>query len=219
MVDISVIIPYHQDRGYLFDAIESYEAQEFRGTSELILSHNPTFTLGQNFNAGIDKAKGKYIKILPDDDLLTPNSLQDLFDAAEFNQADLVFAEAYNITDDDAKGWNSDGHYVPNLSNGITLESLLDNNFIHGGTTFYKTSMIRELKGYDESLWTVEEYEFHLRCMAAGYKFCYTPTIVFKYRVWLSSKSIMYRSNPLRNDSRDKLLEDIRNKFREPSNT
>jgi|TARA_R110000782_G_scaffold158529_1_gene250648 glycosyltransferase involved in cell wall biosynthesis len=219
MVDISVIIPYHQDRGYLFDAIESYEAQEFRGTSELVLSHNPTFTLGQNFNAGIDKAKGKYIKILPDDDLLTPNSLQDLFDAAEFNQADLVFAEAYNITDDDAKGWNSDGHYVPNLSNGITLESLLDNNFIHGGTTFYKTSMIRELKGYDESLWTVEEYEFHLRCMAAGYKFCYTPTIVFKYRVWLSSKSIMYRSNPLRNDSRDKLLEDIRNKFREPSNT
>ena len=219
MVDISVIIPYHEDRGYLFDAIESYEAQEFRGTSELILSHNPQFTLGQNFNAGIDKAKGKYIKILPDDDLLTPNSLQDLFDAAEFNQADLVFAEAYNITDDDAKGWNSDGHYVPNLSNGITLESLLDNNFIHGGTTFYKTSMIRELKGYDESLWTVEEYEFHLRCMAAGYKFCYTPTIVFKYRVWLSSKSIMYRSNPLRNDSRDKLLEDIRNKFREPSNT
>ena len=219
MVDVSVIIPYHQDRGYLFDAIESYEAQDFTGTSELILSHNPTFTLGQNFNAGIDKAKGKYIKILPDDDLLTPNSLQDLFDAAEFNQADLVFAEAYNITDDDAKGWNSDGHYVPNLSNGITLESLLDNNFIHGGTTFYKTSMIRELKGYDESLWTVEEYEFHLRCMAAGYKFCYTPTIVFKYRVWLSSKSIMYRSNPLRNDSRDKLLEDIRNKFREPSNT
>ena len=29
MVDVSVIIPYHQDRGYLFDAIESYEAQEF----------------------------------------------------------------------------------------------------------------------------------------------------------------------------------------------
>jgi GT2 family glycosyltransferase len=219
MVDISVIIPYHEDRGYLFDAIESYEAQEFTGNSELILSHNPSFTLGQNFNAGVARAKGKYIKILPDDDLLTPNCLQDLFDAAEFNQADLVFAEAYNITDDDAKGWNSDGHYVPNLSNGITLESLLDNNFIHGGTTFYKTSMIRELKGYDESLWTVEEYEFHLRCMAAGYKFYYTPTIVFKYRVWLSSKSIMYRSNPLRNDSRDKLLEDIRNKFREPSNT
>ena len=38
MIDVSVIIPYHQDRGYLFDAIESYEAQEFTGTSELILS-------------------------------------------------------------------------------------------------------------------------------------------------------------------------------------
>ena len=45
MTDVSVIIPYHQDRGYLFDAIESYEAQEFTGTSELILSHNPNYSL------------------------------------------------------------------------------------------------------------------------------------------------------------------------------
>ena len=64
MIDVSVIIPYHQDRGYLFDAIESYEAQEFTGTSELILSHNPTFSQGQNINAGLKKANGKYIKIL-----------------------------------------------------------------------------------------------------------------------------------------------------------
>ena len=68
------------------------------------------------------KAKGKYIKILPDDDLLTPNCLQDLFDVAEQEQADLVFADAYNMTDDNARGWNLEGHYVPNLSNGITLE-------------------------------------------------------------------------------------------------
>jgi hypothetical protein len=33
MIDVSVIIPYHQDRGYLSDAIESYETQEFTGTS------------------------------------------------------------------------------------------------------------------------------------------------------------------------------------------
>ena len=219
MVDISVIIPYHQDRGYLFDAIESYEAQEFTGNSELILSHNPTYSLGENFNAGLVQAKGKYIKILPDDDLLTPNCLQDLFDVAEQKQADLVFAEAYNMTDDNARGWNLEGHYVPNLSQGINLKSLLENNFIHGGTTLYRTSMIRELGGYDESLWTAEEYEFHLRCMAAGYKFCYAPTIVFEYRVWISSKSIIYRSTPRNSEIRKQLIKDIRNKFREPSNT
>ena len=48
MVDVSVIIPYHRDRGHLADAIASYNAQEFTGTSELILSHNPAFSQGQN---------------------------------------------------------------------------------------------------------------------------------------------------------------------------
>ena len=94
MIDVSVIIPYHQDRGYLLEAIESYELQEFTGTSELILSHNPTYSLGENFNAGVSQAKGKYVKLLPDDDLLTPNCLQDLFEAAERTNADLVFAQA-----------------------------------------------------------------------------------------------------------------------------
>ena len=217
MIDVSVIIPYHQDRGYLFDAIESYEAQEFTGTSELILSHNPTYSLGENFNAGVARAKGKYVKILPDDDLLTPNCLQDLFDVAEQEQADLVFADAYNMTDDNAKGWNSEGHYVPNLSNGITLESLLDNNFIHGGTTLYKTSMVRKLEGYDDSLWTAEEYEFHLRCISKGFKLHYVPKIVFNYRVWENSKSILYRKH--RKKERQIYIESIRERFREPSNT
>jgi len=212
MVDVSVIIPYHQDRGYLFDAIESYEAQEFTGTSELILSHNPTFTLGQNFNAGVTQAKGKYIKILPDDDLLTPNCLQDLFDVAELNGADVVFAEAYNMIGEDSKGWNSSGHYIPKVPTIITLESLLNNNFIHGGTTFYRTSIFNEVGGYDESLWTAEEYEFHLRCLGNGYKFYYAPSIVFEYRVWSASKSIVYRRT--KSIERVEYIESIRDRFR-----
>jgi len=218
MIDISVIIPYHQDRGYLFDAIESYESQVFTGTSELILSHNPTFLLGQNFNAGIVQSQGKYIKILAEDDLLTSNCLQDLFDAAEKNEADLVFAEAYHIVEDEfARDYNSEGHYIPNLENGINLDSLLENNFIHGVTTFYRTSMLKELGGYDESLWTAEEYEFHLRCISKGYKLYYEPKIVINYRVWSNSKSIVYRKT--RNQERQSLIESIRDRFREPSNT
>ena len=44
MIDVSVIIPYHQDRGFLFDAIDSYEAQEFTGTSELIIAQPCVFS-------------------------------------------------------------------------------------------------------------------------------------------------------------------------------
>ena len=210
MIDVSVIIPYHQDRGYLFDAIESYEAQEFTGTSELILSHNPTYSLGENFNVGVARAKGKYVKILPDDDLLTPNCLQDLFEAAERTNADLVFAQAR-----DFKG--SQNTYWTPIVTDMSLEALLFENFIHGGTTLYRTDMLRELRGYDESLWTAEEYEFHLRCVSKGFKLHYVPKIVFNYRVWENSKSILYRKH--RKKERQTYIESIRDRFREPSNT
>ncbi len=210
MIDVSVIIPYHQDRGYLFDAIESYEAQEFTGTSELILSHNLTYSLGENFNAGVARAKGKYVKILPDDDLLTPNCLQDLFEAAERTNADLVFAQAR-----DFKG--SQNTYWTPIVTDMSLEALLFENFIHGGTTLYRTDMLRELEGYDESLWTAEEYEFHLRCVSKGFKLHYVPKIVFNYRVWENSKSILYRKH--RKKERQAYIESMRDKFREHSNT
>jgi GT2 family glycosyltransferase len=211
MIDVSVIIPYHQDRDYLFDAIESYESQNFTGTSELILSHNPTYSLGENFNAGVARAKGKYIKILPDDDLLEPNCLQDLFDAAEQTQADLVFAQS--------KDWcvmeNKISYFTPIVLD-YSLENLLEENFIHGGTTLYRTDMVRELGGYDESLWTAEEYEFHLRCIAAGYKLHYTPKFVFTYRFWSGSKSRIYRLK-MEDEAlteRQDYIETIRERFR-----
>jgi len=214
MIDVSVIIPYHQDRGYLFDAIESYEAQEFTGTSELILSHNPTYTLGQNINAGLAQAKGKYVKILPDDDLLTPNSLQSLFDFAEANSADVVFAQALNFNDGIYIGSDSQGLFAPSTED-FSLTSLLRKNFIHGGTTLYRTSMIREVGGFDDTLWTAEEYEFHLRCLSQDYSFHYLPEVVFEYRLWPGSKSIGYRVSQKvsQKAKRDQAIAEIKARF------
>ena len=206
--DVSVIIPYHYDRGFLVDAIESYENQIFSGTSELILSHGPDKSLGGNFNDGIRKAKGKYVKILPDDDLLTPNCLQDLFDSAEENDADLVFAQARNFT----------GAGVVNISKSppiildMTLQALIDNNFIHAITTLYRTEMLQKLEGFDESMWTAEEYEFHLRCLASGYKPHFVPSIVCEYREWEGSKSRVYRLQ--RKEERLQYIEQIKENFR-----
>jgi GT2 family glycosyltransferase len=205
MVDVSVIIPYHRDRGHLADAIASYNAQEFTGTSELILSHNPNYSLGENFNAGVARAKGKYIKVLPDDDLLTPNCLQDLFEAAERTNADLVFAQAREFAG------NENQYYIPVVTK-ISLDELLFENFIHGCTTLYRTDMFQQVGGFDETLWTVEEYEFHLRCLSQGYKFHYEPKIVVNYRLWDGAKSRQYRQT--RMEERNEYIEMIRERFR-----
>ena len=95
--------------------------------------------------------------------------------------------------------------------NSISLLNLLESNFIIGPTTLYRTEMFRNVGGFDESLWTVEEYEFHLRCLSQGYKFIYLPQVVVNYRIWPSSKSIQYRLN--KSEERLKLIESIKERF------
>ena len=122
----------------------------------------------------------------------------------------MVFAQARDFT-------GSQNTYWTPVVIDMSLEALLFENFIHGGTTLYRTDMLRDLGGYDESLWTAEEYEFHLRCVFKGFKLHYVPKIVFNYRVWENSKSILYRKH--RKKERQTYIESIRDTFREPSNT
>tara|TARA_R110002110_G_scaffold109787_1_gene273699 strand:- start:16 stop:663 length:648 start_codon:yes stop_codon:yes gene_type:complete len=213
MIDVSVIIPYHQDRGYLFDAIDSYEAQEFTGTSELILSHNPTFSQGQNINAGLETVNGKYVKILHDDDLLTPNCLQDLFDVAEREQADLVFSQALNLNEG-VKTWTTgvgDAGLAAPTTTDFSFESLLNKNFIHGGTVLIRTEMMKAVGGYDESLSVAEEYDFHLKCLHYGCRIFYTPVVVTHYRMWPGSKSVQDRLT--QKEAREKMVNEIKSRY------
>ena len=206
--DVSVIIPYHKDRGYLSDALQSYENQEFAGTSELILAHGPEKTLGENLNFGVKKSKGKYIKVLHEDDKLTPNCLQTLFDAAERTSADLIFAMSQNFAGEGVEKISK----PPPVVKDMTLKALLDANFIHGGTVLYRTEMFSKLNGYDQTMWTAEEYEFHLRCLANGYTPHYVSSIVCEYREWEGSKSRIYRLQ--KKQERLDYIEEMREKFR-----
>ena len=206
--DVSVIIPYNKDRGYLSDAIQSYENQKFAGTSELILAYGPEKTLGGNLNFGVKKSKGKYIKVLHEDDKLTPNSLQALFDAAEQASADLIFAMSQNFAGEGVEKISR----PPPVVKDMTLKALLDANFIHAGTVFYRTEMFSKLDGYDQTMWTAEEYEFHLRCLAQGYTPHYVSSVVCEYREWEGSKSRIYRLQ--KKQERLDYIEQIREKFR-----
>ena len=205
MVDVTVVIPYNRDRGWLNEAIASYEAQEFTGNSELILSHDPNQSCAENFNEGwMLEAQGKYIKILGEDDLMMPNCLQDLFDYAEENDLDVVFAQSIHIGDGEEQ------LYIPKFSE-ISLNSLLFNNFIDVQTTLYSHKLLQELGGFDENLQTAEEYEFHLRALSSNYSFGYLPKVVAKYRHHSKNKSRILRASSM---DRVKYIEEIRERFR-----
>lgn len=204
---VSVIIPYKDDRGYLDEAILSARVQDgftFGVDYEIILSQSPA-RLGVNVNNGVQHATGRYIKILAEDDLLTPNSLVDLYEKAEEGY-DLVCANAINML--------SDGDQQQKSVLPRSVHELAMNNTIHGGTTLYRRSAMPE---WNDAMWTAEEYELHLRMAAMGYRFGYIDSVVYRYRVHEKQKSgngIPWYKDPDTGQRRFDYIFDLQDRYR-----
>ena len=107
MPKITVIITAWKDRGWINDAIISAKDQTFKDYDIIFVSdgnpdlkvyadnHDIQFYLVPKssycyaVNYAVYVARGKWIKILHDDDLLHPNCLRDLYDAR--GDSDLVY--------------------------------------------------------------------------------------------------------------------------------
>lgn len=179
---VSIIIPsLDGDRdGFTREALRSCQNQEgfTLGEDYEIILQQADEPVGKNINDGVAKAKGKYIKVMGDDDLLTPNCLRDLYEKAE-EGFDFVCANAINF---DMEGKEdlvcSD---IPERVSDMILT-----NPIHGGTLFYRRET---MLSYNEKMWTAEEFEHTLRSAAAGLRFGYVDKIVYRYRMHDSNKS------------------------------
>jgi len=151
---ISVIIPYVKDR-YLTEAIESLWLQTC--TDWEVIHAQGDRTQGENINLGLIRAKGEFIKILHDDDILPPNSLRDLLNGIE--DFDWVCGDMETFGEEMYCDKQAYTGRIPKLS------MMVNENQIYGGTTLYRRSVLLEVGGYNEELHTGEEYELHLRLL------------------------------------------------------
>ena len=175
---ISVIIPYNKDRGFLKDCVRSIEAQTYKDFEIIYAySENPVVI---NFNHGLMLADGEFIKWVTDDDWLPPNSLQDLIDG--IGDAPWAYANAIQYQHPVGDTWI----YKPAFH---SLAANIAQNQIHGGTTIYRTSVLKEIGGMNESLWTGEEYDMHLKLWTSGYHPVYIDKEVYYHRLWNGQKS------------------------------
>jgi len=187
---ITVIIPRKnsQERKELHaEAIQSTFNQTFTDFHVITCENG---TLSENFNKGFKEAiyqKSEFIKILADDDLLTPNSLADLYNGA-YPDTDLVIANAANFGD-------TNESFKSSYTN---VKDLLIHNTIHGGTCLYRVSKLAEIaldnsnEVMREDLTTGEEYDLNIRVARAGGKISYIDKEVYKYRIHSGNKSLNY---------------------------
>lgn len=168
----SVIIPYNRDRGWLRDAIDSVPEN-----AQLILSKGDG-NWPENFNKALDKVECPYVRWLHEDDMLTPNSIDDAVAAIEEQDVDFIHGPAIEIF---MNPFRSTQQYTPPIKHP-TVNDLLHKNILHSATMLYKREVFEKVGKMDETLFTAEEFEFNLRCLKAGLKIGYCETPLAFYR-------------------------------------
>ena len=202
--DVSIIIPYLKDRGWLDDAIKSAKGHRFNATFDVIIWKGEKLWI-KNINDAMKKTNGRWIKILDEDDLLPENSISDLFEASKGFDFVCGDAENFGYVNEDWEGFEYWEGFVP------TLEQMIQRNEIHGGTLLYNKRVLLEAGGFDETLWTAEEYELNLRLLSRGYKLNHVPKVVYKYRIHKTNKSMYMSANAKEN--RRKYIRQIAQKY------
>jgi len=221
----TIIITAQRDRGFLEQAMDSAVDQKFpqqkyevilasdgnRDLSSYAKAYKIQFVTGEkanlatSANRAVKIAKGEYIKLLSDDDILVPNCLMALVNKADEEKADLVHAQAQYIRDGEST-WV----YIPRITHP-TFEQLMAHNHIHGGTTLYRRKALLEVNGYNETLWTGEELDLHFKLLRKGYRIGYVPSVVMLYRRHSEQKSLGINANKI---ARTEVIKKIRRSHR-----
>jgi len=182
---ISVIVPYNKDRGFLKQCIESVESQDYM--HEIIPVYSDS-SVAVNFNKGLKQASGEFVKFVCEDDFLPPGALQLLAEGIDY--LDWICANAIQVT---YENWiYKPGNYSDDF---LSLKGNLEMNRIHGGTTLYRTEILKSIGGMNEKLWTGEEYDMHLKLMSLGHMPGYIDKEVYCHRIWGGQKSRVLRKN------------------------
>lgn len=168
---VTVIIPYNKDRGWLKEAISSIPKNV-----QLILSQGEG-NWPENFNKVLHLAKGKYIRWLHEDDMLTANGIEDSVKAMEEQDVDFIHGCVIEISRERKRRIP----YIPNILHP-TLKDLLKKNTLHSASMMYRKEVFEKIGKLDETLNVMEEYEFNLRCLKAGLKLGYCSATVALYR-------------------------------------
>ena len=176
---VSIILPYNKDRGYLKEAIASAEAQTYKDIE--IVPYKSDNGVSHNINQCVKRSTGTFIKLLADDDIMPPDCIQNMVSVMEDN--DFIHGKAMNFTNEGQKTIHEPSCKIP------TLSRLLSKNHIHGGTTMYRRDIFERFGGYDETLWTGEELDFHLMLLSKGARIGYCDHVVYFYRIHSGQKS------------------------------
>ncbi|WP_160735630.1 glycosyltransferase [Altericroceibacterium endophyticum] len=184
---VSMVLPVYNGARYLVEALDSIFAQSFRDFELIavddcsrddtpkilqdyadrhdnmrILTNRVNSKLPASLNNGFAEARGSLFTWTSDDNILHPDMLTELVKIAQEEPEKDIFHADYRIIDEH-------GHHRALVPAG-TPADLLRVNAV-GACFLYRRKVDEVLHGYDEKLFGIEDYDFWLRAMQAGFRF------------------------------------------------
>jgi glycosyltransferase involved in cell wall biosynthesis len=179
---ISVIIPTYRHRDFILRTLDSVFAQTLLDYEIIVINDGSPDDTGNVLapliaagriqyleqknqgqsrarNCGLERARGKYIAFLDDDDLWPPDKLEWQMDFLEKNPGVALVGGVFQMIDE-MGNMGTRWKVYPD----ITFESLfLANPFISPGQTLIRTDVLKELGGMNVTIWGADDWDLWFR--------------------------------------------------------
>ena len=187
--DISVVIPYYNREQYIDETVQSVLAQTLQPL-EIIIVNDGSRESSRRYldryagvctivdlpvnmgvavarNEGIRRARGRFIALLDSDDIWLPHKLEvQRRYMAEHPRCDMVHTAAWAFfSDRPDRLFRRDWPRPLRLALALTREY-----WVVLSTVLIRAEVVRALEGYDPRFRLADDFEFTLRCAAAGYR-------------------------------------------------
>ncbi len=152
---------------------QGYAAQDARIT---VLT-KPNAGTASALNLAFSQAHGELFVVLDADDEFVPHFLQTaLADVEQYPDYDIYGHNLWFVLPDTEWpffNWNE--------QRSLTIEEMLGGEVIPGAGTVYRPRVFEEVGGYRSELRRVEDEDFWMRALLAGFKHLYLPEVLYRY--------------------------------------
>jgi len=171
---------------------KTQEILESYNDPRIVITHQKHMGLTKSLNKGIALAKGKFIARQDADDISLPDRLEKQIEFLELHKDIALLGTAAKIID--IRGFYLRTVRYPTDHSSLSIAINHSNQFWHGSVMFRRQSFL-ELGGYQEILFTAQDYDLWLR-FVEKFKVANLSDPLYKYRLnylSLSFKKIVYQ--------------------------